>query len=99
MAAVARIGDNISTGHGCDATAPIGEGSSTVLINGIGCARQTDAIDPHTILVGEVCVPHSPAINSGLATVLVNGLPIARVGDSADAGDIIQGSPTVFAGS
>ena len=98
MAAVARIGDLISTGHGCDGTAPIGEGSTNVFINGIGCARQTDAIAPHTILSGIVCVPHSAVINTGLATVLVNGLPIARVGDSADQGSIIEGSLNVFAG-
>ena len=98
MPAVARIGDTISTGHACDGTAPISGGSSTVFVNSIGVARQGDPIAPHTILVGEICVPHSAFVNSGSPTVFANGIPLARVGDSADSGSIIQGSPTVFAG-
>ena len=98
MPAVSRIGDLISTGHACDGTAPIGEGSSTVFANGIGVARQGDAIAPHTILSGIICVPHSAVVNQGSSTVFANGIPLARVGDSADLGSIIQGSPTVFAG-
>jgi len=98
MPAVSRIGDLIATGHGCDTTAPIGEGSTNVFVNGIGAARQTDAIAPHTIPSGLLCVPHSAVVNRGSPTVFVNGLPLARVGDSADLGRIIEGSSNVFAG-
>lgn len=97
MPAIARIGDQINTGHGCDSTALIGEGSIDVFCNNIGVARQGDAIAPHTILAGIVCVPHSAVINQGSPDVFVNNIPVARVGDSADQGSIIQGSPDSFA--
>lgn len=97
MPAVARIGDEIDTGHACDTTALIGEGSTDVFCNEIGVARQGDDIAPHTILVGIVCVPHSAEVNEGSPDVFVNGIPLARLGDSADQGSITEGSPNVFA--
>jgi uncharacterized Zn-binding protein involved in type VI secretion len=101
MPAVSRIGDLISTGHGCDSTAPIATGSSTVFANSIGVSRRGDAIVPHLIPNPSplpACITHGANINSGSPTVFANGIPLARVGDSADAGSIIQGSPNVFAG-
>lgn len=97
MPAVARIGDEIDTGHGCDSISTIAQGSTDVFCNNIGVARQGDDIAPHTILVGIVCVPHSAEVNEASLNVFVNGIPIARVGDSADQGSIIEGSPNVFA--
>lgn len=97
MPAIARIGDEISTGHGCDAVSTIFEGSNNVFCNSIGIARQGDAIAPHTIPAGPVCVGHSAVINEGSPSVFVNGIPMARVGDSADAGSITEGSSNSYA--
>lgn len=97
MPAIARIGDEISTGHGCDTTSTIAEGSSDVFCNNIGIARQGDAIAPHTIPAGPICVAHSAVINEGSPNVFVNNIPMARVGDSADSGEITSGSENAFA--
>jgi uncharacterized Zn-binding protein involved in type VI secretion len=98
MQSVARFGDTISTGHGCDTVSTVIGGSPTVFVNGRAVIRATDPIAPHTILAGIVCVPHAAVVNAGSSTVFVNGIPIARVGDSADAGVITSGSLNVFAG-
>ena len=102
MPKVARKGDNISTGHSCDSTAPIESGDSggseTVFANGIGVSHRNASISPHTIRSGDSCVNHSAVVNQGSGTVYVEGIPLARVTDSADAGEIIQGSPDVYSG-
>jgi uncharacterized Zn-binding protein involved in type VI secretion len=98
MPAVARIGDTISTGHGCDGTTTLTGPSSDVFVNGLGVERQGDPTVVHR-LTGRNCgVTHTAAVNVGSGTVFVNGKPIARVGDSADAGSITSGSATVSAG-
>lgn len=98
MPAVARIGDSIATGHGCDGTTTLTGPSGNVFANNLGVERQGDPTVVHA-LTGRGCsVTHTAAINVGSATVYVNNIPIARVGDSADAGSITSGSSTVFAG-
>ncbi|MEA1052360.1 PAAR domain-containing protein [Lamprobacter modestohalophilus] len=98
MPAAARIGDRINTGHGCDTTAPIAQGSSDVFVNGIGLSYRGAAIVPHLIPCGKTCCGHGAVINVGSSSVFVNSIPVARVGDSADMGAVAQGSPNVFAG-
>ena len=101
MPAVARKGDDTTTGHGCDAIStvigPTGE-EVNVYVNGIGVECKGNPVAPHTIPAGPACVPHSAVINEGSSTVFVGGIPIARIGDSTDAVEIIEGSPNVFAG-
>jgi uncharacterized Zn-binding protein involved in type VI secretion len=110
MPAVARIGDTITTGHGCDSTSQIKQGSSNVFANGRGITRVGDS-DTHniptpTVVVGEdgnpvtilVCLPHTVTVGSGSSSVFVNGRAIARVGDSFSGESITTGSPNVFAG-
>ena len=101
MPAVARCEntDTISTGHACDGTAQIqGCLQSTVYANGNLIAVQGDAIAPHTILSGAICVPHSAVVNVGSSSVFIGGIPVARVGDSADGGSIITGSGNIVVG-
>lgn len=100
MPAVAVCGvDIISTGHACDGTAGIqGNLQGKVTIGGNFAAVKGDAIAPHTILVGDACVPHSAVINAGSTKVTIMGIPIARIGDSADGGSVITGSAKVSAG-
>lgn len=98
MPAAARIGDPFSTGHLCDVTSTIAQGSGDVLVNGIGVARVGDLSVSHEILVGLVCAPHTAAIAAGSGSVLVNGIAVARVGDAIDAGAISAGSPDVSIG-
>ncbi len=98
MPAVARIGDSFATGHPCDGTSTIAEGSADVFANGIGISRLGDNSVAHDVEVGGACVPHVVPIASASATVFINGIACARVGDSIDAGAIISGSPDVFAG-
>ena len=98
MPAVARIGDPFSTGHPCDGASTIAGGSPNVFANSISVSRRGDPSASHTLLVGDVCVPHTVPIIGGSATVFVNGIAIARVGDAIDKGSITGGSPDVFAG-
>ncbi len=98
MPAVARIGDAFATGHPCDASSALGEGSDTVFANAVPVSRLGDLSATHTVLVGKDCVPHTAPIASGSASVFANGVPLARVGDSIDAGAITKGAPSVFAG-
>jgi uncharacterized Zn-binding protein involved in type VI secretion len=98
MPAVARIGDPFATGHPCDGASTIAEGSPNVFANGIPVSRVGDLSASHTILVGDVCVPHAVPIAAGSSTVFANGIPVARVGDAIDAGSITGGSGDVFAG-
>lgn len=91
--------DSISTGHACDGVALIqGSLQSNVYIGGKPVAIRGDAIQVHTILVGDACVPHGATISGGSLKVFIGGISVARVGDSADAGAIISGSSKVFAG-
>jgi len=98
MPAVARIGDSIATGHGCDGSTTLTGPSGNVFVNSLGVERQGDPTVSHRISGRNCSVSHAAAVNAGSGTVFVNGSPIARVGDSADAGSITSGSPTVFAG-
>lgn len=98
MAAVARIGDTISTGHGCDGTTTLTGPSGDVFANNLGVERQGDPTVVHRISGKNCSVSHSASINAGSGTVFVNNKPIARIGDSADAGSITSGSGNVYAG-
>lgn len=101
MPGVARQQDTVTTGHGCDTTTTIAQGSANVLVNGRGAAYQSATLTSHTIPEGAppVCVPHTAQVNAGYGSVLVNGKPIARIGDSADLGQIQTGSGNVLTGS
>lgn len=96
----ARLGDAISTGHGCDSSSTIlGALQTSVRTNGIINAVKGDAIAPHTILgAGVGCVLHPAVVNVGSSTVFIEGIPAARYTDSADLGQIEAGSPNVFIG-
>jgi uncharacterized Zn-binding protein involved in type VI secretion len=103
MPAVARRGDTVNTGHGCDTTTTIVEGSSNVFIGGAGATYQGAALAEHTLPNPAVppippCISHpGQKVNAGSATVKVNGKPLARKTDSADLGSISSGATTVFA--
>jgi len=98
MPGIARQQDTVNTGHGCDATTTIAQGSGNVLVNGRGAAYQNAPLTSHTIPSGAppVCVAHTAQVNAGYGRVLVNGRPIARIGDSADLGQISSGSGNVL---
>lgn len=97
---IARMGDLVATGHGCDAITNlfIPQGNLTVTSGGSLVARLGDPTEPHTILVGKDCVPHTAFVTTSSATVWVAGKPCARMGDVCDAGIIASGNPTVFVG-
>ena len=106
MPAVARVGDTVNTGHGCDTTTTIlAVGSANnVYAEGLLVALQGSSLAPHTITNPAPSPPNPPCIghpgqkvNIGSSTVRVNGRPIARVGDSADLGRVARGASTVFA--
>lgn len=98
--AVARKGDEVITGHGCDGTTTIATGSSNVFINNIPAARaEIDTLTAHTIPSGDDCVGHDGVIIAkGSLKTLVNNYPLARVKDQVDAGAISKGSLNVFSG-
>ena len=99
MPAAARLGDTISTGHGCDATSTIaGALISKVKIDGIIAAVIGDAIAAHTIPDGDACVSHSATVGGSSSKVKFEGIKAARFGDGADSGTITSGSPNVLIG-
>jgi uncharacterized Zn-binding protein involved in type VI secretion len=98
MSPVARIGDSIATGHGCDGTTTLTGPSDDVFANSLGVEREGDPTVEHAVSGRRCSVSHTATVNVGSGTVYVNNKPIARVGDSADDGSITSGSPTVFAG-
>lgn len=104
MPRAARRGDTVNTGHGCDTTTTIIEGSNNVFINGSPATYRGAALAEHTITNPSTapgappCISHpGQRVNSGSSTVRVNGRSLARVGDSADLGSITGGASNVFA--
>ena len=99
MPAVNRMGDPLTTGHGCTALSILATPTqSTVRANGILIARQGDFTVTHTIGVPPYCTAHTPWVNLGSLTVRVAGSSVARFGDSVDSGLLTSGSGNVFAG-
>ena len=101
MPAVTRIGDELSTGHGCAGTTTIASSNqginnvyaNSILINVIGAPTVSHAFPPNP-----PCAPHVAQLNAGSATVVINSIAVGRIGDSADAGAMTTGSGTVFVG-
>lgn len=102
MPGCARVNDTINTGHGCDTTATIVNGSNNVFVNGRSATFEGASISTHTIenpSAPPACIPHpGQIVNRGSETVKVNGKKMARIGDSADLGAVTGGSTNVFAG-
>ena len=105
MPGCARVNDTINTGHGCDTTATIVNGSNNVFVNGRSATFEGADISTHTITNpvqtpgAPPCIPHpGQKVNTGSGTVRVNGKKMARIGDSADQGSVTGGSTNVFAG-
>lgn len=96
MPAVSRIGDSVSTNHGCDGSTTMAQGSSDVLANNIGVVRVGDLDTVHRYGGRGCSSQHSVALSSGSGTVFVNGLALGRVGDGSET--LSSGSPNVFAG-
>ncbi len=84
MPAVARTGDSTSHGGG------LGQGSTTLIVNGLSACRVGDPFD---------CPIHgAQTIASGSPNVENEGKGIARVGDTTTCGaSITTGSPNVNA--
>ena len=100
MPAVTRIGDSLSTGHGCASTTTIASSNqsttnvyaNSILIDVVGAPTVSHPNPPNP-----PCPDHTANLNAGSATVLINGISVGRIGDSADAGVMTTGSPDVYA--
>ena len=100
MPAVVRIGDSLSTGHGCAETTTIASTpQSTVKADGILIAIVGAPTVSHAFPPDPPCDPHVAQLNAGSSTVSIGGIAVGRIGDSADAGAMTTGSGTVFVGS
>lgn len=98
MPAVTRIGDSLSTGHGCSAVTTLaGANQGSVYVNSILATVIGAPTVAHPVPPDPPCAPHVAYLNSGSPDVYVEGIPLGRVGDSADAGSMLSGSPNVFA--
>lgn len=99
MPAVVRIGDSLSTGHGCaGSTTLAGAAQGSVYANGILSAVVGAPTVSHPVPPDPPCAPHVANLNAGSSSVYVEGIPLGRVGDSADAGSMSSGSSSVYAG-
>jgi len=98
MPAVVRVGDSLSTGHGCvGSTTLAGANQGSVFVNGILAAVVGAPTVSHPFPPDPPCAPHVANLNAGSPNVFIEGIPVGRVGDSADAGAMTSGSPNVFA--
>jgi len=98
MPAVVRIGDTLTTGHGCVGTTTLaGANQGSVYVNGILAAVVGAPTVSHPFPPDPPCAPHVANLNAGSPNVFIEGIPVGRIGDSADAGNMISGSPDVFA--
>jgi len=96
MTQLATQGSTAATGHPCTPVTTIAVvPTATVFSQGALASVVGSATAPHTILVGDKCVPHT-MLTLGASTVFVEGKVANKVGDSVDAGAITSGSPTVF---
>ena len=102
MAKVVRVGDSLSTGHGCTGITTIASSNqgvnnvytNDILIDVVGAPTVSHAYPPDP-----PCTPHTAQLNAGSATVFINNIKVGRHGDSADAGAMLEPSGvTVFAG-
>ena len=100
MPAVSRVGDSLSTGHGCT-------GSTTIASSNTDGSVKADSINiivvgaptvSHPFPPNPPCAPHVANLNAGSSSVYIQGIAVGRVGDSADAGAMTSGSPSVYAG-
>ena len=104
MPGVVRIGDSLSTGHGCIGETTLdnsNQGVDNVYANGILISVKGADTVTHDITnpgAPPPCITHTAELNTGSSTVFINSIKVGRVGDSADAGAMSSGSPTVFAG-
>ena len=102
MPKVVRIGDTLSTGHGCTGTTTIASSNQTttnvyadnILVDVVGAPTVSHAFPPDP-----PCAPHTAQLNAGSPNVYINSIKVGRIGDSADAGAMTTGSPTVYANS
>ena len=102
MPKIARKGDTVTTGHGCDATTTLAAptDNDNVYADGELICRLDDKTVSHDILVpGPACVPHVTKINKSSGTVYVRGALVARVDDTtgcSSGSSIDTGADTVF---
>jgi|TARA_Y100000034_G_C6891295_1_gene410069 uncharacterized Zn-binding protein involved in type VI secretion len=102
MPKVVRIGDTLSTGHGCTGTTTIASSNQTttnvyadnILVDVVGAPTVSHPFPPDP-----PCAPHTAQLNAGSPNVYINSIKVGRIGDSADAGAMTTGSPTVYANS
>lgn len=100
MPAVSRVGDSLSTGHGCTGSTTIASSNTdgTVKANGINIIVVGAPTVSHAFPPDPPCAPHVANLNAGSGTVSINGIAVGRVGDSADAGAMTAGSGNVNVG-
>jgi len=100
MPAVSRVGDALSTGHGCTGSTTIASSNTdgTVKANGINIIVVGAPTVSHAFPPDPPCAPHVANLNAGSGTVSINGIAVGRVGDSADAGAMTSGSGNVNVG-
>ena len=102
MPKVVRVGDSLSTGHGCTGTTTIAssnQGVDNVYANGILVDVVGAPTVGHPFPPDPPCAGHTAYLNAGSATVFINSIKVGRHGDSADAGSMNEPSGvTVYAG-
>jgi uncharacterized Zn-binding protein involved in type VI secretion len=98
MPAVVRVGDSLSTGHGCVGSTTLASANQgSVFVNGILAAVVGAPTVSHPFPPNPPCAPHVANLNAGSPNVFIEGIAVGRIGDSADAGAMTSGSPNVFA--
>lgn len=74
------------------------EGSTDVLIKGIGVVREGDKMKPHPSDDGGCCVIHTPVLTSFSSTVFINDKACGRLGDDYEGHYITTGDASIIVG-
>ena len=100
MPAVSRVGDSLSTGHGCTGSTSIASSNTdgSVKVDNINAIVVGAPTVSHPFPPNPPCAPHVANLNAGSSSVFIQGIAVGRVGDSADAGVMTSGSNNVFLG-
>lgn len=86
---------DVSMGHGCFPSRPNIDGSTDVIIDGLGAHRKDDKWLIH--ICGKQS--HDGSLSSASNTVFANNRGIGRIGDSISCGDTVKtGSSTTIIG-
>ena len=100
MTGIVRIGDAVTTHHGCTASTTIIKATGrtdTVFVNDIAVALVGDKTSTHSYGGRNCSASHQVTFSSGSGTIYAYGTALLRIHDIASGEELTGGSSTVSA--